>query len=533
MENFVFITMSHMNSLKRILIFVFAVVATLPLAAESFEEIRAKANTKGVVLGGGEIVGVIVGDCRSENVAGNQNVRFDLVDLRTNRRTNYLQSEDGKFGFRLVFESIYDNKLHRADKVKINLAGCTVVREDNPERYTISGIKTENIASCEAGASLTPKVKSINELTNADLYTYVALADVEFMNKQGAYTNVYEAVMLRSFLNQESKPQEICDGWASLLKDKNGESIYLLVNAKATWRRRGQGVPRGVGKVAGVLVNEKMRRYGDNLGPYSIRPINEEDIRREMPKEESSSYEVIADWNYDRNYRAELNIENLGKVRYSRMTQYEGRILPDVGTGYVWSNANAAYGLDTDYDTRYPHDNRGMRRYAGLRFQSNVSYWLEKNHGILVEFSTEGLSGKALTFDFSFGVGNHDINNCWGFPVYWNVMYSTDGVNFTKAKENIVLRSLPYNVGRVKIFNDRMNYEPSYDMAPGFTDHSVKLPASLFGQKKVVVLLTPASRRMATLLNDTSANTIQGDIPIGSKQNLILRMGRISVKYAK
>ena len=251
-----------------------------------------------------------------------------------------------------------------------------------------------------------------------------------------------------------------------------------------------------------------------------------------MPKEESSSYEVIADWNYDRNYRAELNIENLGKVRYSRMTQYEGRILPDVGAGFVWSNANAAYGLDTDYDTRYPHDNRGMRRYAGLRFQSNVSYWLEKNHGILVEFSTEGLSGKALTFDFSFGVGNHDINNCCGFPAYWNVMYSTDGVNFTKAKENIILRSLPYLSGSVKSL-DKKKFYPSYDMAAGFTDHSVKLPASLFGQKKVVVLLTPASRHMATLLEDTSANTIQGDIPIGSKQNLILRMGRISVKYAK
>ena len=532
MENFVSIIKSRMNSMKRILIFVFAIAATLSAAAESFEEIRAKANTKGVVLGGGEIVGVVIGDCRSENVAGNQNVRFDLVDLRANRRTNYLQSEDGKCGFRLVFESIYDNKLHRADKVKINLAGCTVVREDNPERYTISGIKAENIVSCEAGVPLTPKVKSISELTNLDLYTYVALADVEFMNKQGAYTNVYEAVMLRSYLNQETRPQEICDGWASLLKDKNGESIYMLVNAKATWRRRGQGVPRGVGKVAGVLVSEKLRRYGDNLGAYSIRPINEEDIRREMPKEESSSYEVIADWNYDRNYRAELNIENLGKVRYSRMAQYEGRILPDVGEGFVSSNANAAYGLDVDYDTRYPHDNRGMRRYAGLRFQSPVSYWLEKNHGILVEFSTEGVSGKALTFDFSFGVGNHDINNCWGFPVYWNVMYSTDGVNFTKAKERIVLRSLPYNADKAKGL-DGKKYYPSYDMAPGFTDHSVSLPASLFGQKKVVVLLTPASRHMATLFDDTSASTIQGDIPVGSKQNFILRMGRISVKYVK
>lgn len=525
--------MGYMNSLKRILISILAVATTLSVSAESFEEIRAKTNTKGVLLAGGELVGVVVGDCSSENMAGNKNVRYDLVDLRTNRRTNYLQSEDGKYGFRLVFESIYDNKLHRADKVKINLAGCTVVREDNPERYTITGVKAENIVSCESGVALQPKIKSIKELADADLYTYVALADVEFMNKQGAYTNVYEAVMLRSFLNQETGPQQICDSWASLLKDKNGESIYMLVNAKATWRRRGQGVPRGVGKVAGVLVSEKVRRYGDNLGPYSIRPLNEEDIRREMPKEESSSYEVIADWNYDRNYRAELNIENLGKVRYTRMAQYEGRILPDVGAGFVWSNANAYYGLDTDYDTRYPHDNRGMRRYAGLRFQSDVVHWLEKNRGVLVEFSTEGLSGSALTFDFSFGVGNHDINNCLGFPVYWNVLYSTDGVNFTKAKENIVLRSLPYNVGRVKVFNDRMNYEPSCDMAPGFTDHSIKLPSSLFGQKSVTILLTPASRATATIPENALDNTIQGDIPIGSKQRLILRMGRISVKYVK
>ena len=127
-----------------------------------------------LVLSGGEIVGVVIGDCRSENVAGNQNVRFDLVDLRTNRHTNYLQSEDGKYGFKLLFESIYDNRLHRADKVKINLAGCTVVREDNPERYTISGIKAENIVSCEAGAALTPKVKSISELTDADLCKHPA-----------------------------------------------------------------------------------------------------------------------------------------------------------------------------------------------------------------------------------------------------------------------------------------------------------------------------------------------------------------------
>ena len=521
-----------MNNLKRVLLLALAVVVAMPVAAESFEEVRKKASTKGALLSAGEITGVVIGDYRSLNTALNSNTRFDFVDLRTSKRVNYIQSEDGKYGFRIIFDGLYDNRCKRGDKVKINLAGCTVTREDNPERYTLSGVSIEKIEKLAEGVDLVAKEKAVKDLTDADVYTYVALKDVEFMNKQGAYTNVFEMMPQRSFMNQERGPWSIADGWASLLKDADGESIYMLVNAKATWRRRGQGVPRGVGKVAGILVHEKLRRYGDNLGTYSIRPINEEDIRREMPKEESSSYEVIADWNYDRNYRAELNIENLGKVRYTRMTQYEGRILPDVGAGYVWSNANAAYGLDTDYDTRYPHDNRGMRRYAGLRFQSNVSYWLEKNRGVLVEFSTEGLSGKALTFDFSFGVGNHDINNCWGFPVYWNVMYSTDGVNFTKLKEHIVLRPLPYVADKVKGLDGKKFY-PSYDMSPGFTDHSVKLPASLFGQKKVVILLTPASRQTATLHDDTSANTIQGDIPVGSKQNFILRMGRICVKYAK
>ena len=518
--------------MKRILLLLLAVAAILPVAAESFEAIRAKANTKGVQLEGGEIVGVVIGDCCSENVAANENVRFDLVDLRTNRRTNYLQSEDGKFGFRLQFATIYDNKLQRGDKVKINLAGCTIVREENPDRYTISNITLGHITSREAGAALTPKVKSISELSDADLYTYVALSDVEFMNKQGSYTNVFEMVPQRTYLNQEVNPWAMGDGWASLLKDKNGESIYMLVNSCATWRRRGQGVPKGVGKVAGILVHEKNRRYGDNFGRYSLRPLDEEDVRREMPKEEASSYGVIADWNYDRNYKAELNIEGLGKVSGLRGTRYEGRILPDVGTGYVSSNANATYRLDTDYDTRYPHDNNGMRRYAGLRFESSVAHWLDRNRGILVEFSTEGLSGKALTFDFSFGVGNHSVHNCWGFPAYWNVAYSTDGVNFTKSKENIVLRALPYTYARVKGLGNRDCF-PSCDMAMGFTDHSVKLPASLFGQKNVTILLTPASRRMATLPNDPMEDSIQGDLSGDNSQLLILRMGRISVKYVK
>jgi hypothetical protein len=521
-----------MNNLKRVLLFALAIMMAIPASAETFEEIRKKASTKGTTLSSGEITGVIVGDYRSPNAAINHNTRYDFVDLRNNKLTNYIQSEDGKYGFRLIFDCIYDNRLKRADKVKINLAGCVITREDNPERYTISGLKLESAERLAEDVTLATKEKSISELTDTDLYTCITLKDVEFMNKQGDYTNVFEMMPQRTFMNQDRNPWSVADGWASLLKDSEGESIYMLVNSTCSWRRKGTGVPKGVGKISGVLVHEYIRRYGDNLGKYSIRPLNEQDVVKQMPKEESSSYEVIADWNYDRNYSNLIDIEGIGKVSAAKATRYSGRILPDEGQGFLSTTVGATVRLDTDYDTRYPNDNMGMRKYAGLRLEANVQNWLPKGNGVVVEVSTEGVTGKALTFDFSFGVGNHDAQNCWGFPAYWNVEYSIDGKSFKVAKHNIVLRALPYTFARLKGL-DNVDRMPNCDMAMGFTDHSVKLPASLLGQKSVTIRLTPASRHMATIPTNEMEDSIQGEITSEINKPLVLRMGRITVKAVK
>ena len=95
-----------------------------------------------------------------------------------------------------------------------------------------------------------------------------------------------------------------------------------------------------------------------------------------------------------------------------------------------------------------------------------------------------------------------------------------------------MLRALPYTFGRLKGVDnaDRM---PNCDMAMGFTDHSVKLPASLLGQKSVTILLTPASRRMASIPTDEMDDSIQGEITGDINKTLILRMGRVSVKAVK
>ncbi|MBQ7342196.1 MAG: hypothetical protein IJW42_02945, partial [Alistipes sp.] len=75
--------------------------------------------------------------------------------------------------------------------------------------------------------------------------------------------------------------------------------------------------------------------------------------------------------------------------------------------------------------------------------------------------------------------------------------------------------------------------EPNCDMAMGFTDHSVKLPASLLGQKNVTIVLTPASRRMATIPVSAMEDSIQGEITSEMDKTLVLRMGRIAVKVVK
>ena len=523
-----------MKEPKRFFFAMLAVLFVLPVAADTFTDIRKKATTKGTVLGNAKITGLVIGDYRSQNMELCHNTSYNKVDLRVNKRTAYIESEDGKYGFRLIFDGIYDNRLARYDKVTLDLRGCTVTRENDPERYTISGLKAENVIAKETGSSLPLKKRTIGTLKDEDVYTYVTLADVEFLSKQGSYTNIFEKMSQRYYLTefQPVRPNEYMDGWAALLKDRENSAIYMLVNTKCSWRRDGRGVPKGVGDMSGIVVHTPMRRYGGDMGRYSVRPVDESDILT-LPREEASSYDVIAEWNWDRNYAAALKLEKAGeKRRVMTAEKWYGtdRILPDVGSGFLSSNASVGVRLDADYDMRYANDNNGMRKYGCLRLESDVRNWLADGKGLLVEFSTEGLSGRALSFDFTFGAGNHDINNSWGFPAEWKVEYSTDGKTFVTAADGIILRPTPYTEGNVKGVGER---QVAYDTAFGFTEHSVALPASLFGCGNVTVRLRPASNRMAVIPADPMDNSINGTISADFKKLLILRIGMVSVKSLK
>ena len=124
--------------MKRLIILIVAVIAFTPLYAVSFESLRAVATPDGAQLGEGTFIeGVVISDYRSQNMEQNLNVTPDSVDVTINARTAYIQSEDGRFGFRLKFNTPGDNRLVYATRVRLDLALCTVTVNHDPDRYTI------------------------------------------------------------------------------------------------------------------------------------------------------------------------------------------------------------------------------------------------------------------------------------------------------------------------------------------------------------------------------------------------------------
>lgn len=138
--------------------------------------------------------GIVISDKDNANVETTPNTARNATDYTVNAKTAYVQMLDGSYGYRLQFDATDDNTLKRYSQVKISLNGVTLTKEADPERYTLSGLTAANIVSQTPGTAsdLIRKEKSIGQLTDEDIYTYVSLREVEFALPDGSYTNVNE-----------------------------------------------------------------------------------------------------------------------------------------------------------------------------------------------------------------------------------------------------------------------------------------------------------------------------------------------------
>ena len=139
--------------------------AVAGVRADDFAALRAEAAGRTVRLAPGtQLEALVVSDYRSQNMELNPNVSWDKVDLGENLRTAYVESPDGRYGFRLRFAGIYENRLERGDRVRLDLGGCSLTGETDPERYTVDGLCTANVEVLERGVALPAKERRIADL---------------------------------------------------------------------------------------------------------------------------------------------------------------------------------------------------------------------------------------------------------------------------------------------------------------------------------------------------------------------------------
>lgn len=529
--------------MRRLTILLTTLFVAINISAASFEDLRNKVGNKtSVILSQGtEIEGVVISDYKSFNMETASQISAQTLDLGLNFRTAYVQNMEGTLGFRVVFNSVYDNRIPRFSRIKIDLGGAVLTKETNPERYTISNIVGAFVQVLEENVAVQPKVRHIADLTDQDLYTFVTLADVEFMSKEGAYTNVHEKKVMRTYLNSfKTHADGPIDGSGLLLKDNQGDDIFMPVNTKCTWRRDGDRVPQGVGSVDGVLVHTVLRRYGD-IGRYAIRPASKVDIK--IPMESSSSYETIVEWNWDRNYDVALNFENHGLQEWVFGEAFEAdRVLPDYGKGFLSTTAVAKMRLDNEHNSRCVQDGNdagaGSREWAVLRLNSDTRDWYLFNgekvvgaNAVVVETSTVGFEGRGVSFEFTFGAGNCSANLSWGFPGEWQVAYSVDGRNFIPVQKTFYLRPLWYNPANIKELGGVR--ELCYDAAPGLAECRVTLPAFLLGKEKVYFRIYPSSDKLTILPENPEDDINSGTMTPDFSHEFVLRLGKVSVKALK
>lgn len=528
-----------MKKLKRVVLMLAALAVALPSMANGtvtpMREVRDMARKAKVVEVADDLIieGYMVGLPNGHNNEMNTQVHY--ASLKNNDlATGYIESLSGDAGLKITFaERPMAKKFPRYAKVAISLKGTTL-RCEEPGRVTIEGLTDAHIVRLEqcTKADLPRNEKYIAELNDDDIYTYVTLKDCEIVFKDGAFSNVYERYVQGSSINKRVKPNKSMDGWATLICDKKGSSIYSLVNTLCRWRRDGYGVPQGAGNMQGIISCATHPRYGgDVFGKYIIRPVDADDYAMEWD-EHKAAYRSIVEWNWSDSKKAFV-------TEYGDMESITTeRVLADKGKGFLrlTAEAEAIRGRDTNnprVDAGKEPGTKGFGgfvRYGAMSVKTEARNWWDwkKNcgKGIVAEFSTKGLSGEQLLFGFTFAAGEISPETSYGYPVFWNVEYSTDGKNWTavEGSKPKKLCSLPWHW-------DKPVHGIHYDSilaGAGYTEHVVLLPKSLFGKSKVLVRVVPVAKNIATLGYDYAEN---GALRPNTMIKTVVNFGSIVVRY--
>lgn len=457
----------------------------------SFEELRAVLPSAGEQAFEGDFFeGVIVADAGQKNMETNPMTSATSYDDNESAITNYVQSLDGKYGMRLKFATAADNTLKKGDKVKISLAGATLVREDNPVRYTLRGVSA-NTVTVEENVQLAARQKTISELTDEDVYTWTTLKDVEIAFSYGSYNNIRT-----SWLGFDANVANRQNLDYRILMDSSHSTINMLVNSDVEWYMTDNGVPQGSGDISGVIVSTTTSYHDANLlGKYQIRPLELSDI-------------VLGDTGFSEKLVEWFSVDT------PKATLSGNIFSATLGDGKM-------EGVNPNQTTSYlnftgKNENAKAFRYDGVWWDTATG---KAGDTVKWTFSTSSCSGKKLVFVFNAVLGKLTEDKYGQAPVNWNVEYSLNGTDYVLIKK-IFIRPLPKKSTDLTVLPSAAD------------EYCIELPLEVSGQENVTIRLSAS--------DDTTIDFATGEYtakvtfkPDTKNKGQYIRFGAIAVKYNK
>ncbi|WP_337756754.1 DUF5689 domain-containing protein [Alistipes sp.] len=280
----------------------------------TFEEFRQTYATNKKVDDYVILEGIVVSNTKNHNAGENPQNTTSKIDYTMSDRTVYLETYDGKYGIAVQTASAGDNVFEQYDHVQILIQGASGYLVENPDRYELRNVTKAMVISRIAGSASDVPVKEkwMNQLTDDDIYTYVTLKDVEFPVRKGAITPINEGYAIGTNADRISK-------YPLLVRDINGDDMYMMTNTNCAYRSDGTRLPYGSGKISGVIVHERFSRFewrdgadpaemDDDptlgfIGRYQIRHQTKGDIWDNMQNSVEDSFSALLTeyryWNPD------------------------------------------------------------------------------------------------------------------------------------------------------------------------------------------------------------------------------------------
>lgn len=477
----------------------------------TFEELKGMITaTSGVLALTDPIAaleGIVISDKDNLNMETNPNTAFNKIDFTVNDKTAYIQAIDGSHGVRIQTESVEDNVFNRYSKVTLSLKDLVLVKEANPERYTLQKVTASSLNEETTGtvSNLVAKEKTIAQLTDADIYTYVTLKETEFGVPYGMYMCVNRGYVVRiGTTNAGIVDGGYMDTYPVPIRDKEGSTMHVLVNSKPTWYLNLRS--QGSGNMKGILVHTTSERYGidASLGRYSLRPFDESDVKVEG----APFSKKLVEWNW---LKDGSDVTAAGSINKDA----DGNVLPVVGSGKLYCTApSVSPNLGNSFHYVPDIDSKIA---IGSAIQYNAKWWnttTNTGEAFVFNFSTQDIaSAKDWSINFTQGGGSGSTAT-YPIPTYWQIEYSTDGTNYT------VLPNSKYVVRPLPAWGDAAN------TAMGTIEYTYTLPKELLGKANVFVRLKAASN---TCLTSTGAvGTITESTPA-----INVRLGFVTFKYVQ